>query len=55
MDDTAIEQEALENVFSDPSAEPIRLSYRLLRSVTHNFSDEIGTGGFGVVYMVWPV
>lgn len=55
MDDIAAEQEALEHVFSDASAEPIKLSFGLLRSITKDFSHEIGRGGFGVVYMVWFV
>ena len=55
MNNIAIELEALERVFSDASAEPIKLSYRLLGFITDNFSIEIGHGGFGVVYMVWFV
>ncbi|XP_034568828.1 uncharacterized protein [Setaria viridis] len=47
------ENEALERILNDASAEPIMLSYRFLESITENFSRdrEIGTGGFGVVYM----
>ncbi|VAI63733.1 uncharacterized protein LOC119326310 [Triticum dicoccoides] len=44
------EMEALERVFSDASAKPIKLSYGLLEIITENFSNEIGRGGFGVVY-----
>ena len=55
MDNIATELESLERVFNDASAEPIRLSYGFLRSVTNNFSEEIGRGGFGVVYMVCGV
>lgn len=51
MDSIAIELEALEQVFSDASAEPLKLSYGLLDFITDNFSNEIGRGGFGVVYM----
>lgn len=50
MDDEASELAALEHIMSDASAEPIKLSYGLLRSITDNFSNEIGRGGFGVVY-----
>jgi serine/threonine protein kinase len=53
MENMETELEALENVFGDASAEPIKLSYGLLRYITDNFSNEIGRGGFGVVYMVW--
>ncbi|CAM0908622.1 unnamed protein product [Alopecurus aequalis] len=51
MDTTPIELEALERVFSDATAEPIRLSYGLLKCVTDDFSNEIGRGGFGVVFL----
>jgi len=44
------ELEALEGILSDPTAEPIKLSYGLLKLITCNFSNEIGRGGFGVVY-----
>lgn len=44
------ELEALEGILSDPSAKPIRLSYGVLKFITNNFSKEIGSGGFGVVY-----
>lgn len=37
------ENEALERILNDASAEPIMLSHRFLESIT---------GGFGVVYMV---
>lgn len=50
MDDEASQLAALEHIMSDASAEPIKLSYGLLRSITDNFSNEIGRGGFGVVY-----
>ena len=46
------ELEALEGILSDPSAKPIRLSYGVLKFITNNFSKEIGSGGFGVVYQV---
>jgi hypothetical protein len=52
MDDEARELEALEHIMSDPNAEPINLSFGLLRSITDNFYNEIGRGGFGVVYQV---
>ncbi|XP_037455855.1 cysteine-rich receptor-like protein kinase 29 [Triticum dicoccoides] len=50
-DNIRIELEALELVFNDASSEPMKLSYGLLRSITDNFSNEIGCGGFGLVYM----
>jgi hypothetical protein len=50
MDDyQARELEALEGILCDPCAEPIKLSCGL----TKTFSNEIGSGGFGVVYQVW--
>lgn len=55
MDDEASELAALGEVMSDASAEPIKLSYGLLRSITDNFYNEIGHGGFGIVYQVWMV
>ncbi|VAI63784.1 unnamed protein product [Triticum turgidum subsp. durum] len=48
-DDQALEFEVLEGILSDPSAEPIRLSYGLMKFITENFSNEIGRGAFGVV------
>ena len=48
------EIDALERVAGDPSAEPISLSFWLLRRITNDFSDEslIGDGGFSKVYLV---
>ena len=51
-DDLEKKLEALEQVLADANAEPIPLSYACLRKVTHDFSQEIDRGGFGVVYMV---
>ncbi|KAM0921810.1 hypothetical protein ACQ4PT_006721 [Festuca glaucescens] len=52
MDDQqASELEALERVLTNAGAQPIRLSYPLMKSMTRNFSEVIGRGGFGVVYM----
>jgi len=51
-DDLEKKLEALEQVLADANAEPIPLSYACLRKVTNDFSQEIGRGGFGVVYMV---
>ncbi|KAL6640391.1 hypothetical protein ACP70R_021514 [Stipagrostis hirtigluma subsp. patula] len=51
MDDQQKEQEALERILIDESAEPIMLSYAFIRKITNDFSQEIGRGGFGVVYM----
>lgn len=55
MRDQANELKALESMLSDASAEPTKLSYALLKSVTRNFSRMIGRGGFGAVYLVYFV
>lgn len=52
MDYQENEQEALERILSDAGVEPIMLSFAFLRKITNDFSQEIGRGGFGVVYMV---
>ncbi|KAF7087354.1 hypothetical protein CFC21_090552 [Triticum aestivum] len=49
-DDQARELRALERILSDPSVEPTMLSYGILKYITNSFSNEIGCGGFGVVY-----
>ncbi|KAF7092336.1 hypothetical protein CFC21_094830 [Triticum aestivum] len=49
-DDQARELRALERILSDPSVEPTMLSYGILKYITNSFSNEIGRGGFGVVY-----
>ncbi|KAL6640389.1 hypothetical protein ACP70R_021512 [Stipagrostis hirtigluma subsp. patula] len=51
MDDHENEHKALENILLDTSAEPVMLSYAFLRKITNNFSQLIGSGGFGEVYM----
>ncbi|PUZ46710.1 hypothetical protein GQ55_7G104100 [Panicum hallii var. hallii] len=51
MDYQENEQEALERILSDAGVEPIMLSFAFLRKITNDFSQEIGRGGFGVVYM----
>ncbi|KAL6595552.1 hypothetical protein ACP70R_047892 [Stipagrostis hirtigluma subsp. patula] len=51
MDDQENEHEALEHILLDMSAEPVMLSYAFLRKITNNFSQLIGSGGFGEVYM----
>lgn len=54
MADHARELEALERILSDDAgAEPTRLAYGLMKSITNDFSPsrEIGSGGFGVVYL----
>uniref|UniRef100_A0ACD5TS25 Uncharacterized protein n=1 Tax=Avena sativa TaxID=4498 RepID=A0ACD5TS25_AVESA len=45
------ELKSLEGIMIDANAEPGRLSYLFLRSITRDFSQEIGRGGFGVVYL----
>lgn len=51
------ELDALENILTDTSAEPIKLSFAAISEITSNFSEEkvIGRGGFGVVYLVRTV
>ncbi|KQJ89183.1 hypothetical protein BRADI_4g24011v3 [Brachypodium distachyon] len=51
MDDIEKELEILERILIDEHAEPTMLSYALLKKITNDFSQEIGSGGFGVVYM----
>ncbi|GJN09612.1 hypothetical protein PR202_ga27633 [Eleusine coracana subsp. coracana] len=51
MGDQTSEAEDLENVFVDASKEPIRISYAAIKDITKNFAQEIGHGGFGVVYL----
>lgn len=46
------ELEALEPVLIGENAQPIRLSYSFIEFMTRNFSEMIGLGGFGVVYLV---
>ena len=55
MRDQANELKALESMLSDASAEPTKLSYALLKSVTRNFSRMIERGGFGAVYLVYTL
>ncbi|CAM0885780.1 unnamed protein product [Alopecurus aequalis] len=43
--------EALEHMLSNPSEEPIELSYPAIQTITQDFTVEIGRGGFGVVYL----
>lgn len=52
MDDQDNELEALESILIDSSLEPIMLSFAFLKHITKNFSQVIGSGGFGLVYMV---
>ncbi|OEL13818.1 hypothetical protein BAE44_0025163 [Dichanthelium oligosanthes] len=51
MDDPQKELYDLERLLVDVKAKPIPLSYACLRKITNDFSQEIGHGGFGVVYM----
>ena len=44
--------EALERTLSNPSEDPIKLSYPVIETITKDFAVEIGRGGFGVVYLV---
>nr|XP_051194934.1 uncharacterized protein LOC127308217 isoform X1 [Lolium perenne] len=51
MAEQASEVESLERILSDVSADPTRLAYGLIKSITSDFSTEIGRGAFGVVYL----
>lgn len=44
----------IEKILRDPSAEPCYIPLQYLRDITDNFScdQELGKGGFGVVYRV---
>ena len=44
----------LERILQDPNAQPCGLRLQYLRDITNNFSSrqELGRGGFGVVYKV---
>lgn len=50
--DEVAELNALKDIFIDTNAEPIRLSYPFISSMTGNFTKEVGRGGFGIVYQV---
>lgn len=54
MDFEAREDDLLESMLLDTTAEPILLPLSLLKSITNNFSNDqvIGKGGFSVVYKV---
>ena len=43
----------LEQLLVDETAEPKPLPLSLLEDITRDFSDEIGSGGFAVVYKVY--
>jgi hypothetical protein len=51
MNDQAADFKTLEGILGDSNANPARLSYPFIKSITKDFSEEIGRGGFGVVYM----
>ncbi|WVZ53392.1 hypothetical protein U9M48_004341 [Paspalum notatum var. saurae] len=46
-----IEHKALEQLLIDGRAKPMMLSYEVLEHITNNFSEVIGSGGSGEVYM----
>ncbi|KAG2563345.1 cysteine-rich receptor-like protein kinase 25 [Panicum virgatum] len=50
-DQQASEVEDLERVFADVSKDTIQISYGILKSITKNFAQVIGSGAFGVVYL----
>uniref|UniRef100_A0A8R7UAJ1 non-specific serine/threonine protein kinase n=1 Tax=Triticum urartu TaxID=4572 RepID=A0A8R7UAJ1_TRIUA len=51
MPHQASELETLESILINTSAEPAKLTYALIKSIARNFSQEIGHGRFGVVYL----
>ncbi|TVU23695.1 hypothetical protein EJB05_26074, partial [Eragrostis curvula] len=51
MDEKECGIEELERMYTNESLEPIRISYSVIESVTKNFYQEIGHGGFGTVYL----
>ncbi|KAF8697791.1 hypothetical protein HU200_035277 [Digitaria exilis] len=51
MDYNENEVEDLERVYRDVNAEPIQIPYAVVKSITKNFTQEIGHGAFGVVYL----
>jgi hypothetical protein len=52
-DDHACELEAVEGILCDPGAEPIKLSYGLMKFITKTITSEVCFCGFGVVYQLW--
>jgi hypothetical protein len=46
------EIELLENILDGRSSRPAKLSLPFLKFITGNFSEEVGSGGYGVVYKV---
>jgi len=53
MGDQTNEVENMERIFTDSSAEPIKISYAAIKHITKNFAIKIGDGGFGVVYLAY--
>ncbi|GJN09522.1 hypothetical protein PR202_ga27537 [Eleusine coracana subsp. coracana] len=51
MNDQTSEIELLQRIYIDVNANPIRISYGTIQHITKNFAQEIGTGGYGVVYL----
>lgn len=49
--DQVTELKALQSVLIGANAEPAKLSYPFIKCITRDFSQEIGSGGFGVVYL----
>jgi hypothetical protein len=47
----------LEKKLQDPNATPMFLPLEFLKTITCDFSteSELGRGGYGVVYKVWPI
>ncbi|EMS57446.1 Putative cysteine-rich receptor-like protein kinase 39 [Triticum urartu] len=51
--DQLTELKALQSVLMDANAEPTKLSFPFIRYITQKFRQEIGRGGFGVVYLIF--
>jgi hypothetical protein len=49
--------EELEKKLEDSNATPMSLPLQFLKTITCDFSteSELGRGGYGVVYKVWPI
>lgn len=44
--------EGLELMLTKETAKPVQISYSVIESITKNFCQVIGRGGYGIVYLV---
>lgn len=51
MGDQESEVEELERRLNDADADPMKIPYAVIKTITKNFAQVIGHGGFGVVYL----